>query len=663
MKKQFGVLIGVRFLIFALIMGISLQGCEGGTGSPPSQDAVADLSGAYLFCKSITADSLYADSEDAPVFIFTDTDLVIFQRDFAHYSPRSSLGRYYGSRSTYAKTELKAVNDPLALLASANVDTSAIQSCQGYIVSENQLAYFIVDGQVWMMQYRRQSPFVFSVVKDEQLELQTVDLSLAKEEEEKVVLVDTSAPQMLDIEGESVTKQDVLDAIGVSERDAGILVSYNRWTTDGYEEYIVFEFEGDTLRSRAEYKFYYSDDSYAASKAAAAITNGACNDALRLLKTTYAYDVDLRMQYRGLDYDKLEDALKEARFTIICAVTPNYKSLGSFSFVDVSHLEFWFGSGAGAWCTVLTVHNDGTFEGEYRDSDVGSMWLCNFTGKFSEPIKVNDYTYSVWLEQIKLEGVPGTEEIKDGIKLMYSNPYGLDDAEELLFYLPGAPVRELPEGYQSWMRSYGDYIGTELPFYGLYNVNGEQGYSSHISDNIRALDESAQAAYADLLLGDFSLLEDARTWGYPPFPAPSGDLEYATMDLDGDGISELLVQQVDAPSGYNAVFHYADGKLFCWNNDMVEMSCRDYPLQDGTMVRQHDYNGTRSYTLFRYQPDGGQEELSHLFARDTLIYDDGKTPCPYYNVDGGEVDETAFDVRLEELVVKQLLDRTAWTTI
>lgn len=659
MQKPVSAFTGIRILIFALVMGISVQGCAGGKNPSLSQEPEADPSGAYLYSKRITADAPYVDSEDAPVFMFTDTDLVLFQRDLAHYSPRSSSGRYYGSRSTYAKTEIKAVSDPLALLADANVDTSAIRSCQGYIVSENQLAYFVVDGQVWMMQYRQQSPFVFRVEKDERLALQT----LTRGEEEAVVLVDTSAPQTLDIEGASVTKQDVLDAIGVSDRDAGILVSYNNWSTDHCEAYTVFEFEGDTLRSRAEYRFFHSEDSYAASKAGTAITNGACNDALCLLKTTYAYDVDLYAEYRGLDYDKLEEALKEARFTIIRGVAPNYKSLGSFSFADVSRLEFWFGSGAGAWCTVLTVHNDGTFEGEYHDSDVDVMRLCNFTGKFSEPVRVNDYTYSARLEQIKLERTPGTEAVKDGIKIIYSEPYGLDDAEELLFYLPGAPVQELPEAYQGWMRGYGNYIGTELPFYGLYNVSGEQGYSSYISDNTRALEESAQAAYANLLLGDFSLLENTRTWGYPPFPAPSGQLEYTTMDLDGDGISELLVQMVDDPSGYNAVFHYADGRLFCWNNDRVELSCRDYPLQDGTMVHQYDYSGTRSYTLFRYQPDGGQEKLSFLFARDELMRDDGKTPCPYYEVDGDGMDKAAFDGKLEELVVKQRLDRSAWTTI
>lgn len=155
-----------------------------------------------------------------------------------------------------------------------------------------------------------------------------------------------------------------------------------------------------------------------------------------------------------------------------------------FSFADLSNLEFWFGSGAGAWCTVLTVRDDGTFEGEYHDSDVDVMYLCNFTGKFTEPEKVDDYTYSVKIERIELEVEPGIRKNKDEITIIYSEPYGFDNAEELVFYLPGIPVKDLPEGYRSWMMGYGGFSGTKLPFYGLYNVNGEQGFSSHEKPSI-----------------------------------------------------------------------------------------------------------------------------------------------------------------------------------
>lgn len=159
-----------------------------------------------------------------------------------------------------------------------------------------------------------------------------------------------------------------------------------------------------------------------------------------------------------------------------------------FSFADVSNLEFWFGSGAGAWRTVLTIAEDGSFEGQYSDSEMGSTgagfpdgscYLCDFTGKFTEPEKRNDYTYSVEIERLETARQPGGEEILDGIKYMYSEPYGLDGGSELLFYLPGAPTEALPEGYMQWAGGYGVDAGEALPFYGLYNVDGDLGFSSY----------------------------------------------------------------------------------------------------------------------------------------------------------------------------------------
>ena len=71
-----------------------------------------------------------------------------------------------------------------------------------------------------------------------------------------------------------------------------------------------------------------------------------------------------------------------------------------------------------------------------------------------------------------------TTEIEDGVLYSYTDPYGLDNAQEILFYLPGAPVAELPEGFKSWVSSYGD-LGETLPFCGLYNVNAAEGFSSY----------------------------------------------------------------------------------------------------------------------------------------------------------------------------------------
>lgn len=160
-----------------------------------------------------------------------------------------------------------------------------------------------------------------------------------------------------------------------------------------------------------------------------------------------------------------------------------------FSFADVSNLEFIFASGAGAWWTELHIHEDGTFEGLHHDSDMdtgedypdGTVYYCNFSGKFTQPEKVDDYTYSMRIENLECEQEEGMAEIEDGVRYIGSYAYGLDDAEELLIYLPGSPLRELPEEYLRWVGYYDLESTTEttLPYYGIYNVTPEYGFSSY----------------------------------------------------------------------------------------------------------------------------------------------------------------------------------------
>ena len=162
-----------------------------------------------------------------------------------------------------------------------------------------------------------------------------------------------------------------------------------------------------------------------------------------------------------------------------------------FSFADVADREFFFSSGAGGWCTVLYIDEDGTFEGNYHDSDMGStgegypngtLYYCDFKGSFTEPQKVNDYTYKFQIADISLADEVGKEENKDGIHYIYSDAYGLDDSEYFFMYLPGTPLAELSEEFLRWIGYYNGMEGTtdtELPFYALYNVEQEYGFSSY----------------------------------------------------------------------------------------------------------------------------------------------------------------------------------------
>lgn len=160
-----------------------------------------------------------------------------------------------------------------------------------------------------------------------------------------------------------------------------------------------------------------------------------------------------------------------------------------FSFADVADRQFYFSSGVGGWYTVLYIHEDGTFEGHYQDSDMGvadaeypngTIYYSDFYGSFTEPEKIDDTTYSFQIASIEYPYGFG-EEIKDGYYYYYSTAYGLDGAEELYMYLPGTKLADLPEAYLRWIGYYDlDSVSeTELPFYGLYNVKQEEGFSGY----------------------------------------------------------------------------------------------------------------------------------------------------------------------------------------
>ena len=184
-----------------------------------------------------------------------------------------------------------------------------------------------------------------------------------------------------------------------------------------------------------------------------------------------------------------------------------------FSFLDLQNREFYFASGAGGWRTVMRIKVDGSFSGVYSDSEMGSVgdgypkgtyYLCEFEGVFADPVQVNDYTYSVKIAELRCLKEPETTEIIDEILYHYSTPYGIDGAEELLIYLPGAPIAELPEEYINWVQSaIADPEATELPFCGLYNATEQNGFSSY------PLPDPAELFRAELATADLDP-EDER---------------------------------------------------------------------------------------------------------------------------------------------------------
>jgi len=151
--------------------------------------------------------------------------------------------------------------------------------------------------------------------------------------------------------------------------------------------------------------------------------------------------------------------------------------------------DFTFASGVGGWSTNVSIAPDGSFKGTFTDSEMGdtgpgypngTVLFCHFQGQFDMVEQVNEFEYLLVLAQISQEGNPGDEEIDDGILYKVSTPYGFDNADKFSLYTPGHPVDTLPEPFLEWMRmpQWLPDDAETLPFWGLYNINSEEGFYS-----------------------------------------------------------------------------------------------------------------------------------------------------------------------------------------
>ena len=118
------------------------------------------------------------------------------------------------------------------------------------------------------------------------------------------------------------------------------------------------------------------------------------------------------------------------------------------------------------------------------------LYICNFTGKFTVPVQINDYTYSLKLESLQTEGNSGEEYYENNQRFVYSEPYGLENANELLIYTPGSPISELPEDLTIWLNTILTSDDKELPCFVIFSVNDQSAFVGY--DDVKSETDSSQ---------------------------------------------------------------------------------------------------------------------------------------------------------------------------
>lgn len=239
--------------------------------------------------------------------------------------------------------------------------------------------------------------------------------------------------------------------------------------------------------------------------------------------------------------------------------------------------SFVFSSGAGGWATQLTIQTDGTFEGFYYDSNLGdtgpgypngSAYFCLFQGKFQDVVQINPWEYRMYLEYLTYPIFPGQVYYQDGIRYIASDtpPYGLTNPKEFRLYLPGHPTGNLPQAYLDWVSMpnvWWNSVPSTLPFWGLYNVGGAQGYFGVEADpepdpDPEPVTQPWKVPYRAVIQSDIQFTAISSGVSLTTLQE---DARYYFFDANEDAIPELYITYSSVRPG-GRIFVYRDENAY-----------------------------------------------------------------------------------------------------
>ena len=152
--------------------------------------------------------------------------------------------------------------------------------------------------------------------------------------------------------------------------------------------------------------------------------------------------------------------------------------------LDVFPMDMMLSSGAGGWRTQITLKEDGTFVGDYYDSEMGmshtdydyTVNICEFSGKYEIIEKIDDYSYTFKFTEVQSEKDEGEQWIEDRIRYVSSGHWGVSVDQEYILYTDKTPIEKVSENLLVWWPykyNYEEENIKTLMCYGLYNKDEE----------------------------------------------------------------------------------------------------------------------------------------------------------------------------------------------
>ncbi|MER1994773.1 MAG: hypothetical protein ABS897_12100 [Eubacteriales bacterium] len=177
-------------------------------------------------------------------------------------------------------------------------------------------------------------------------------------------------------------------------------------------------------------------------------------------------------------------------FLCLALILPAAVSAEENFFETLSGLAWCFSSGAGGWSTDMEIKADGSFTGEFHDSEMGdcadeypdgTLYFCTFSGQLSLVEQVDENTWKIRVDRLEKE--ESQEVIEDGIRYVPADVYGISEGDEMLLYRPGTPVSVLSEDMQMWAHLFDtESRPTELEYWFLSSEQNDSGFVGYSAD-------------------------------------------------------------------------------------------------------------------------------------------------------------------------------------
>ena len=338
------------------------------------------------------------------------------------------------------------------------------------------------------------------------------------------------------------------------------------------------------------------------------------------------------------------------------------------TFSQLADLVWTFASGVGGWSTELYIAADGSFTGEFHDSDLGdaeeaypngTRYYCAFSGKMSLGNKMDAYSWEVKVDRLQYES-DLVESIEDGVRVVPAQPYGISEGDVMRLYMPGTPLEKLSEDMRLWTHALdADANATETRDWFLCSEKNDSGFVGETLETIGQIanpwQDVTQEQLTQLSGLSFGVPEKAENVIYRWLESAS--LAEMQFMLDGDEYiarikpDALQAGEVDNISGMYFVWDHeeavkighCDGTVSLaqtGSEDWVEL-CLWYDLAPGLMY---------SLSVYTTDPDG-----LDLTAVAEMVY------LPAQGDSDGNAEETAAPDGLHASV-QHVTDSPAWVT-